>query len=64
MLIKISEKTNINGWRRQVIIDIENKTIKTGSFLFHCGDVDNLTHKQYLQVIEAFKNQGFEVSEA
>ena len=63
MLIKISEKTNSNGWRRQIIIDIENKTIKTGAFLFHSGDVDGITHKQYKKFIDAFKYNGFKVLE-
>lgn len=59
MILKISEKTNKNGWRRQIIIDFDNKTIKTGAFLFHSGDVDGLTHKQYKQTVEYFINQGF-----
>ena len=63
MILRISEKTNINGWRRQLTIDIENKTIKTGAFLFHSGDIEGITHKQYLQTIETFKNNGFKVLE-
>ena len=59
MILKLSEKTNSAGWRRQIIIDFENKTIKTGAFLFHSGDVDKLTHAQYLQVIDYFKYQDF-----
>ena len=64
MIIKVAEKTNINGWRRQLVIDLENKTIKTGAFQFSTtGDINQLTHKQYLQFIEAFKNIGFDVKE-
>ena len=63
MILKISEKTNINGWRRQLVIDFENKTIKTGGFQFHSGDIDGLTHKQYKQMIDFFANQGFKETE-
>jgi hypothetical protein len=63
MILKLSETTNNCGWRRQIIIDLENKTIKTGAFLFHSGDVDKLTHKQYIQVIDYFKNNDFKVLE-
>jgi hypothetical protein len=63
MILKLSEKTNTNGWRRQIVIDFENKTIKTGAFLFHGGDVEKLTHAQYLQTIEYFKNNNFEILE-
>lgn len=59
MILRISEKTNVNGWRRQIIIDFENRTIKTGAFLFHSGDIDGITHKQYKQTITYFINQGF-----
>ena len=63
MILKISEKTNVNGWRRQLTIDIENKTIKTGAFQFHSGDIEGITHKQYLKTIDTFKNNGFKVLE-
>jgi hypothetical protein len=63
MILKLSEKVNNCGWRRQIIIDFENKTIKAGAFLFHSGDVDKLTHAQYLQVIDYFKNNDFKVLE-
>lgn len=59
MILRVSEKVNVNGWRRQLTIDIDNKTIKIGAFQFHGGDVDRLTHKQYNQIITYFKNQGF-----
>lgn len=64
MILKVSEKTNINGWRRQIIIDFENKTIKTGAFQFHSGDIEGLTHKQYKDMITYFINQGFKKEEA
>ena len=63
MILKVSEKTNINGWRKQIIIDFDNKTITTGAFLFHGGDIDNLSNKQYKQTIEYFINQGFKKEE-
>ena len=63
MILRISEKTNINGWRRQLTIDLENKTIKTGAFQFHNGDIEGVTHKQYLQFIDTFKNNGFVILE-
>lgn len=63
MILKLSEKTNSNGWRRQIIIDFENKTITTGSFLFLTGDVDKLTRTQYLQVIDYFLNNDFTIVE-
>lgn len=64
MILKVSEKTNINGWRRQITIDFENKTIKTGAFQFHGGDIEGLTHKQYNDMITYFINQGFKKEEA
>ena len=64
MILKVAEKTNVNGWRRQLVIDLENKTIKTGAFQFSAtGDINQITHKQYLQFIETFKNIGFEILE-
>lgn len=59
MILKVSEKVNTNGWRRQLTIDFDKKTIKTGAFQFHSGDINGLTHKQYVETIEYFKNQGF-----
>ena len=59
MILKVSEKTNANGWRRQLIVDHTNKTYRTGSFLFHYGDLEGLTHKQYLALIECYKSAGF-----
>lgn len=59
MILKISQKVNVNGWRKQAIIDLEKKTIETGAFLFHCGDVEKLTATQYKEMLEYFKNNGF-----
>ena len=59
MIMKISQATNKNGWRRQAIIDIENKTITGGSFLFVVGDIEKLTATQFNQMIEYFTGQGF-----
>ena len=28
MILRIAEKTNANGWRRQLVVDLDNKTIK------------------------------------
>jgi hypothetical protein len=63
MIFRLSQKTNINGWRKQIIINFENKTIKTGAFLFHSGDVENLTATQYKQVITYFLNNDFKMLE-
>ena len=63
MILKLSQKINNCGWRKQIIVDFENKTITTGAFLFHCGDIDDLSSKQYKQTIEYFINQGFEKKE-
>ena len=63
MILRVSEKTNVNGWRRQLTIDLRNKTIKTGAFQFHYGDVEGITHKQYLEFINYFKNNNFEILE-
>lgn len=63
MILKISQKTNANGWRKQLVIDFENKTIKTGAFLFHSGDVEKLTATQYKQFIDYCKYNNFEFLE-
>lgn len=59
MILKISQKVNVNGWRKQAIIDLDKKTIETGSFLFRSGDVEKLTATQYKEMIIYFKNNGF-----
>ena len=61
MIFRLSQKTNINGWRKQITIDFENKTIKTGAFQFHSEDVENLTATQYKQVITYFLNNDFKM---
>ena len=59
MIMELSQAMNVNGWRRQIIIDFDNKTIKTGAFLFHHGDVEKLTATQYKQFIKYFIDNGF-----
>jgi hypothetical protein len=59
MILKISQKTNTSGWRKQLIIDFENKTVKTGAFLFHSGDVEKVTATQYKQFIDYCKYNDF-----
>ena len=59
MILKISQKVNVNGWRKQAIIDLDKKTIEKGAFLFHSGDVEKLTATQYKEMIVYFKNNGF-----
>lgn len=41
MIMKLSQATNVNGWRKQIIIDFENKTIKTGAFYFIAETLKN-----------------------
>ena len=60
MTMKVAQKTNVNGWRKQVIIDHENKTITTGTFLYHCADVENLTATQLKQIINFYISNGYE----
>lgn len=59
MILKISQKMNAGGWCRQAIIDLDNKTIKTGTFLFHSGDVTKLTATQYAQFLTFCKSNNF-----
>ena len=63
MILKVSQKTNNCGWRKQLIIDFENKTIKTGALLFHGGDVEGLSAKQYKEMLDYFKYNDFKVLE-
>lgn len=63
MILKVSQKVNGCGWRRQIIIDFEKKTAKKGVFLFHSGDIDDLTSKQYKQYLEFLKYNDFEIME-
>jgi hypothetical protein len=63
MILKVSQKVNSCGWRRQLIIDFEKKTAKKGAFLFHSGDVDDLSAKQYKQYLDFLKYNDFEIME-
>lgn len=63
MILKLSQKINNCGWRKQIIVDFKNKTITAGAFLFHSGDIDNLSAMQYKQAIKYFINNGFEKME-
>ncbi len=63
MILKLSQKVNSCGWRKQLIINFENRTATRGAFLFHSGDVDDLSAKQYKQYIEYLKNNDFEILE-
>ncbi len=58
-MIKIATKTNNCGWRYQAVINLTDKTVKSGTFLFHSADVSDLTKKQFNELIEAFKAEGF-----
>lgn len=64
MILRASQKINVNGWRKQMIVDFDNKKVITGAFLFHGGDIDDLSGKQYKQMIQYFINQGFEKKES
>lgn len=63
MILKVSQKINSCGWRKQIIVDFENKTAKKGAFLFHSGDVDNLSAAQYKQILEYCKYNDFVIME-
>lgn len=63
MILRLSQQTNINGWRKQIVVDFEKRTIKTGAFLFHVGDVEKLTATQYKQVITYFLNNDFKMED-
>ena len=63
MILKVSQKVNNCGWRKQLIIDFENKTVTKGAFLFHSGDIDDLSAKQYKQYIDYCKYNDFEIME-
>ena len=58
-MIKIATKINNSGWRYQAIINLTDKTINSGTFLFHGADISDLTKKQFNSFIEAFKAEGF-----
>lgn len=63
MILKISQKINNCGWCKQIIIDFDNKTIKTGSYLFHSADINKISATQYKQTIDYFINNGFTQTE-
>lgn len=63
MILKVSQKTNNCGWRKQLIIDFENKKIKAGAFLFHSGDIEKLTATQYKELVNYCKYNNFEFLE-
>ena len=63
MILKVSQKTNNAGWRKQAIVDFDNKTIKTGAFLFHSGDIEKLTAAQYKQMLDYCKYNNFSFME-
>jgi hypothetical protein len=63
MILKVSQKVNNCGWRKQLIIDFENKTITAGAFLFHSGDVEKLTATQYKQLVNYCKYNDFKFLE-
>ena len=63
MILKVSQKVNNCGWRKQLIIDFEKRTVTKGAFLFHSGDVEKLTATQYKQFIDYCKYNNFEILE-
>ena len=63
MVLKVSQKVNSCGWARQLVIDFEKKTVKSGAFLFHSGDVEKISAAQFKQFIEYLKNNDFEILE-
>lgn len=58
-MLHIQTKPNTNGNKKQAIIDIENKTIKTGSYLFISYDVTGLTRTQFDDLVNYFYLIGF-----
>ena len=60
MIIRFGSKPTSNGWRWQVEIDTEKKQYKHGAFLFHYADVNDLTKKQFNELLEALDNGGFQ----
>jgi hypothetical protein len=59
MKIKIAGKINNYGWRKQLVIDTDNKTYIYGSFLFHSGDINDLTQKQLKECLQILKDNNF-----
>lgn len=63
MILKVSQKINNCGWCKQITIDFDNKTVKTGAFQFHSADIKELSAKQYKDIIQYFKDNNFDVLE-
>ena len=59
MKIKIAGKINNCGWRKQLVIDTDNKTYNYGSFLFHSADINDLTQKQLKECLQVLKDNNF-----
>jgi hypothetical protein len=59
MKIKIAGKVNNYGWRKQLLIDTNTKTYIYGSFLFHSGDITDLTQKQLKECLQVLKDNNF-----
>jgi len=60
MIIRFGSKPTSNGWRWQLEIDTDKKQYKHGQFLFHYADVNELTKRQFSEIIETLDNNGFE----
>ena len=63
MKIKIAGKINSCGWRKQLVIDTDNKTYSYGSFLFHSADINDLTQKQLKECLQVLKDNDFTEAE-
>lgn len=63
MILKLSQKINNCGWRKQIIVDFEKRTVTKGAFLFHGGDIEGLSATQYKQAVDYFKYNDFEILE-
>jgi hypothetical protein len=63
MILKVSQKVNSCGWTRQLVIDFEKKTVKSGAFLFHSGDVKKISATQYKQLLQWCKDNDFDFLE-
>lgn len=59
MIIKIDSKNDTNGNRYQLIINDEDKTIKTGYSLFWGGDVKLQNKKEVKEIANVFINAGY-----
>lgn len=59
MKIKLASKTNANGARKQILIDIDKKTFSRGYFLFTGADVSELTSKQMQDLLQLLNDNSF-----